>query len=77
MLDKLREWYIAVIQDLTHRKIVDLYNLLGNKMYEHHTEANTAITQLHTQYKLMQKAVRELRGKADVAVASAKLATDC
>ena len=34
------------------------------------------ITQLRTQYELAQKAVRELRGKADVTVASAKLATD-
>ena len=76
MPEKLREWYISVVRDLTRREIVDLYNLLGNKMYEHHAEANTAIIQLRTQYELAQKAVRELRGKADVAVASAKLATD-
>ena len=76
MPEKLRGWYISIVRDLTRREIVDLYNLLGNKMYEHRAEANTAITQLRTQYELAQKAVRELRGKADVAVASAKLATD-
>ena len=43
-------------------------------MYEHCTEANTAITQLRTQYELTQKAVRELRSKTNVAVISAKLA---
>ena len=67
MPEKLRGWYISIIQDLTRREIVNLYNLLGNKMYEHRAEANTAITQLRTQYELAQKAVRELRGKADVA----------
>ena len=35
MPEKLRGWYISVVRNLTRREIVDLYNLLGNKMYEH------------------------------------------
>ncbi|EJF59967.1 hypothetical protein DICSQDRAFT_171450 [Dichomitus squalens LYAD-421 SS1] len=61
------DWTISVTRDITQREIVNVYNILGSKIYEHRNDFLNESDTTHATFKELDMSMTGLHTKADTA----------
>ncbi|EJF55582.1 hypothetical protein DICSQDRAFT_175727, partial [Dichomitus squalens LYAD-421 SS1] len=61
------DWAIFVTRDITRRKVVNVYNVLGSKIYEHWNNFLNECDTTHATFKELDTSMTGLHTKADTA----------
>ncbi|EJF65184.1 hypothetical protein DICSQDRAFT_166235 [Dichomitus squalens LYAD-421 SS1] len=61
------DWTISVTRDITWREIVNVYNVLGSKIYEHRNDFLNESDTTHATFKELDTSMTGLHTKADTA----------
>ncbi|EJF59973.1 hypothetical protein DICSQDRAFT_171460 [Dichomitus squalens LYAD-421 SS1] len=61
------DWTISVTRDITRREVVNVYNVLSNKVYEHRNDFLKECDTTHATFRQMDSSMTGLHTKADTA----------
>ncbi|EJF60082.1 hypothetical protein DICSQDRAFT_171315, partial [Dichomitus squalens LYAD-421 SS1] len=61
------DWTISVTRDITRREVVNVYNVLGGKLYEHQNDFLNECDTTHATFKELDTSMTGLHTKADTA----------
>ncbi|TBU36092.1 hypothetical protein BD309DRAFT_985192, partial [Dichomitus squalens] len=61
------DWTISVTRDITRREVVNVYNVLGGKLYEHRNDFLNECDTTHATFKELDASMTGLHTKADTA----------
>ncbi|TBU36369.1 hypothetical protein BD309DRAFT_1024389, partial [Dichomitus squalens] len=61
------DWTISVTRDITRREVVNVYNVLGGKLYEHRNDFLNECDTTHATFKELDTSMTGLHTKADTA----------
>ncbi|EJF55415.1 hypothetical protein DICSQDRAFT_175940 [Dichomitus squalens LYAD-421 SS1] len=61
------DWTISVTRDITRREVVNVYNVLGGKIYEHRNDFLNECDTTHATFKELDVSMTGLHTKADTA----------